>query len=120
MTAWSALLFGAACGVCGGGAILYGGDAWLHGLVAAMTGLCWTTRHHAYDGVVHLICAVSLSGGTLAFATSGVLSAAAGMAEAALLISGCGVLSGMAASTQMRPAGRFMSEVAGFVRARMA
>ena len=118
MTVWRAYLFPTACAVVAVGAVLYGADAWLHLTATAMAALCWVTRHHKYDGVIRLMCAAGLSGGTFALAISAVLSAAAGTVEAAALSFGCSALSGMAASTQMCPAGRFISEAAGLVRGR--
>ena len=120
MTAWRMYLFPVACAAVAIGAVLYGADAWLHLTVAAMAALCWATRRHAYDGVIRLVCAVGLSGGALALVVSAALSAVTGMTEASALSSICAALSGIAASTQARPAGRFMSGVVRFIRARMA
>ena len=60
-------------------------DARLHLTAATMAALCRVTRRHKYDGVLRLMCAAGLPGGTLAPAISTVLSAAAGTVEAAAL-----------------------------------
>lgn len=118
MTACGAYLFPIACAAAAVGAVLYGADAWLHITVAAMAALCWATRRSAYEGMVRLVCAVGLSGGTFALAVGAVLSAVAGMVEAAAMSFACAALSGVAASTQVGPAGRFISDAAGSVRNR--
>ena len=118
MTAYGAYFFTAACAVVAVGAVFYSADVWLHATVAVMAALCWVTRRAAYEGIVRLICAVGLSGGAFALTVSAVLSVVAGMVEAAAMSFACAALSGMAASTQMRPAGRFMSDAAEHVRNR--
>lgn len=120
MTAWRMFLVPIACAAVAVGAVFYVADAWLHLTVATMAALCWATRRHAYDGVIRLICAICLSGGAFALAVSAVLSVMAGMVEVAAISSGCAALSGMAASTQMRPAGQFISDAAVLIRNRVA
>ncbi len=116
MTARGTFFFSIACAAVAVGAVFCSVDVWLHLTVVIMAALCWATRRHTYDGVIRLICAAGLSAGTFALAVSAALSAAAGMAEAAATSLGCAALSGTAASTQMRPAGRFVSGAAGFIR----
>ena len=117
MTPWKMYVFPAACAVAAAGAVLYGADAWLHITVATMAALCWATRSQKYDGVIRLICAVGLSGGAFALVVSAALSFVTGAEGAAAMSSAaCAVLSGIAASTQMRPAGRFVHGAAMFVR----
>lgn len=119
MIGWSVILFSIVCVAAGAGAMFYGADAWLHFTTVTMAALCWATRRHAYDGVIRLICAVCLSGGTFALVVNTILSAAVGTVEVAVVSLVCAVLSGMAASTQIIPAGRFISDAAGFIKNRM-
>ena len=72
-----------------------------------------------YDPLIRLICAIALSGGAFALLVSAAVYAMNEMAAEATVSMGCAALSGMAASTQMRHAGRFILDTVGFIRNRI-
>lgn len=118
MTAWGAFVFPITCMVVSVGAVFYGADAWVHLTTMAMAVLCWITRRVAYDGIVRLLCAVGLLGGMFVLVVNAILSATSGMVEVAVMSFGCATLSGIAASTQMKQAKRFISDTVGSIKNR--
>ena len=118
MISYGMCIFPIACVVAATGAVFYGAGAWLHITVTALSALCWVTRRIAYDGVVRLACTVGLSGGTFALAVGAIMLGVSGMVEAAAMSFACATLSGIAASTQVGPARRFISDIVMFIRNR--